>query len=72
MYIVVTAYVLNENDITAGRKAIPIVCVRVGKMEKVIKDLYKRVYKDNGLYAYPKIAKISYAVWGRSILPEWS
>ena len=30
--------------------------VRVGKMVKATKDSYKRVYKDDGSYHYPKIA----------------
>ena len=34
MYIVVTAYVLNNNDIRRGEKVIPIACMRVGRMEK--------------------------------------
>ena len=29
--------------------------VRVGKMVKATKDSYKRVYKDDGSYHYPKI-----------------
>lgn len=57
MYIVVTAYVLNGNDITADGKAIPIACVRVGRMKKATKDSYKRVYKDDRSYTYPKIAE---------------
>ena len=32
MYIVVTAYILNLNNISGGGKAKPIACVRVGKM----------------------------------------
>ena len=56
MYIVVTAYVLRDgNDIRRGGKAIPISLVRVGKMVKAKKDSYKRVYKENGSYHYPKL-----------------
>ena len=41
LYIVATAFVLNNNDITAGGKAIPIACVRVGKKVKATKDSFK-------------------------------
>ena len=54
MYIVVTAYVLNKNDITAGGKAIPIACVRCGQMEKVKKNSYKRVYIDDRTHHHPE------------------
>ena len=57
MYIVVTAFVMNQNNIRGGGKAIPIACVRVGRMEKAKKDSYKRVYRDDGSYHYPKIAE---------------
>ena len=55
LYIVATAFVLNNNDITAGGKAIPIACVRVGKKVKATKDSFKRVYKEDGSFHYPKI-----------------
>ena len=56
MYIVVTAYVpMIDNDITKGGKAIPISCYRCVKMVKQSKDSYKRVYKDDGSFHYPKI-----------------
>ena len=54
MYIVVTAYVLNKNDITAGSKAIPIACVRCGRMVKASKNSFKRVYRDDGTHHYPE------------------
>ena len=55
MYIVVTAFVLNNNDVAGGGTAIPIACVRVGQMKKAEKDSYKRVYRDDGTYHYPCI-----------------
>ena len=55
LYIVVTAYVLNGNDITGGGKAVPISCIRVGAMVKAQKDSYKRVYKPNGKFWYPPL-----------------
>lgn len=57
MYIVCTAFVLNNNDITAGGKAIPISCVRVGSMAAAKKSTYKRVYTEDGNIRYPKIAE---------------
>ena len=56
MYIVVTAYILrDQNDITRGGTAVPISCVRVGKMVRAKKNSYKRVYAPDGSYSYPKI-----------------
>ena len=57
MYIVVTAFVLNENDITKGGRAIPVSCIRVGRMVKAKKDSYRRIYKSNGKFHYPKVAE---------------
>ena len=53
MYVVVTAFLPNNNDITAGGKVIPIACIRVGKMVTAKRDTYKRVYKPDGTYTYP-------------------
>ena len=55
MYIVVTAFVPNENDMTKGGKAIPISCIRCGELKTIEKTTYKRVYRDNGTYHYPHI-----------------
>ena len=56
MYICATAFVLTQdNDITKGGVAVPIAMVRVGKMVQATKDSYKRVYKSDGTYHYPKI-----------------
>ena len=57
MYIVCTAFVLNNNDITAGGKAVPISCVRVGRMAPAKKSTYERVYTEDGNIRYPKIAE---------------
>ena len=56
MYVACTAYVLcNGNNVTAGGKAVPIACVRVGKMVRAKKDSYKRVYNADGTYGYPQV-----------------
>lgn len=55
MYVVVTAFVPNENDMTKGGKAIPIACIRCGKLVTAAKTTYKRVYKPNGKFHYPHI-----------------
>ena len=56
MYIVVTAYVLRDrNDITKGGTAVPVSLIRVGRMVKAKRNTYKRVYKEDGSYTYPKI-----------------
>lgn len=57
MYIVATAYVLHDNNIGHGGTAVPLACVRVGKMVKAQKDTYKRVYAEDGTFTYPKIAE---------------
>lgn len=55
MYICMTAFVLeNGNDIRKGGVAVPISMVRVGKMMEATKDSYKRVYRPDGTYHYPK------------------
>ena len=55
MYVVVTAFVPIDNDITKGGKTIPIACVRVGRNVFAQKDSYKRVYRDDGTYHYPPL-----------------
>ena len=55
MYIVVTAYVPIDNDITKGGQAIPVACVRAGRDISAKKDSYKRVYRGDGSYHYPKV-----------------
>ena len=55
MYAVFTAFALNENDITKGGTPIMVDCVRIGKELPAKKDTYKRVYKENGTYHYPKL-----------------
>ena len=56
MYIVVTAFILNNNDITKGRRAVPVSCIRLGRMVKAKQDSYRRVYKEDGSFHYPHIA----------------
>ena len=53
MYITVTAYALNENDISKGGTAIPISLLRVGKDGEYKKDTYHRQYDNNGRYTMP-------------------
>ena len=55
LYVVVTAFVPNENNMTKGGKAIPICCIRCGDLKTAKKTTYKRVYKKNGKFHYPKI-----------------
>ena len=55
MYIVCTAYVLNDNNgIRKGGIVVPIALVRVGYHIQASKDSYKREYKEDGNYHYPK------------------
>ena len=56
MYIVVTVFVLNSNDVTKGGRAIPVGCIRMGKMVKAARDSYRRQYKGDGTFHYPNIA----------------
>ena len=55
MYIVISGFLMHNNDITAGGEAFPISLTRVGKMVKASKNSYRRVYKNDGTYHYPKI-----------------
>lgn len=55
MYVVATAFVLNNNDIQQGGVCVPISCIRVGKMIPAMKDSYKRVYNNDGSYGFPKL-----------------
>ena len=56
MYIVVIAFVLNDNDIEKGETAIPMCCVTVVKMVNASRDSYSRVYNNNGSsFTYPKV-----------------
>jgi len=45
----------SHNDIEKGGVACKISLTRAGRMVKAQKDSYKRVYRDNGTYYYPKI-----------------
>ena len=56
MYIVVTAFILNKNDITKGGREVPVSCIRVGRMVKAKQESYRRVYKEDGTFHYPRIA----------------
>ena len=56
MYIVMTGYQLNNNDIIKGGKAFPVSLVRIGRQVKATKDSYRQVYTDNVTYHYSKIA----------------
>ncbi len=55
MYIVVTAYVPFNNDITKGGIAVPVACIRAGRMIRAQKNTYKRVYAADGTYTMPAI-----------------
>ena len=73
MYIVVTAFMLNDNDIEKGGMAIPICCVRVGKMVKASRDSYSRVYNDGGSsFTYPKVQENLLREKERSISKGWN
>ena len=55
MYIAMTGFRLNHNDITKGEQAYQVLLVRVGTMVKATKDSFKRVYKKDGGFHYPTI-----------------
>ena len=55
MFVVVTAYVLKGNDITGGGTAVPISCIRVGRVRPARKSTFKRVVDDDGKITYPQI-----------------
>ena len=55
MVIASTAFLPFGNDMMKGGEARKVSCVRVGAMRPASKDTYKRVYKPNGGFHYPKI-----------------
>ena len=55
MYVVVTAFVPNDNDFAKGSIIVPVACVRVGKMVKAKKDSFERVYALDGTWTNPQI-----------------
>jgi hypothetical protein len=54
MVICSTAILPNNNDISSGGLSFKLSCERVGRLLPAQKDSYKRVYDENGLFAYPK------------------
>ena len=57
MGIASTAFAPEGNDITKGGRAFLVSLVRVGRMVEAPRDTYKRVYREDGTYHYPKIAR---------------
>ena len=55
MYTAMTDFILNHNDIKKGVQAYSVLLVRVGRMIKATKDLFKRVYKNDRTYNYSTI-----------------
>ena len=73
MYICAKAFVLTQNnDITRGGVAVPISMIRVGKMTATKRDTYKRVYRTNGTYHYPKIQANKLRSKGDMYLSHWN
>ncbi len=54
MVIVSFAFLPHNNDMAAGGVAKRVTCERIGRMAPAKKDTYKRVYKEDGSYHYPK------------------
>ncbi len=57
MGIASTAYAPNGNDFSKGGTSFLVNLVRVGRMMAAARDTYKRVYRDDGTYHYPRIAE---------------
>ena len=55
MCIVINIYELIENDITNDGRVFPVAIIRASKTVKADKDKFKRVYRDDGTYYYPRI-----------------
>ena len=55
MGIASTGFIPTNNDITKGGVAHLVSLTRVGKSEKAVRNTYKRVYKPDGTYHYPKV-----------------
>jgi hypothetical protein len=56
MVIASTAFEPRNNDVEKGGRAHKVSFTRVGAWTKAQKDSYKRIYRDDGSYHYPKIA----------------
>ena len=55
MGIASTGFIPTNNDITKGGVAHLVSLTCVGKSEKAVRNTYKRVYKPDGTYHYPKV-----------------
>ena len=55
MGIASTGFIPTNNDITKGGVAHLVSLTHVGKSEKAVRNTYKRVYKPDGTYHYPKV-----------------
>ena len=55
MGIASTGFIPTNNDITKGGVAHLVSLTHVGKNEKAVRNTYKRVYKPDGTYHYPKV-----------------
>jgi hypothetical protein len=54
MCLVTTAFAPHNNNFERGGRAYKVDCVRIGGMVKAKKDSYRRVYRNDGTYHYPK------------------
>ena len=46
---------MRYNDITNSGRDFPVAIIRVSKMVKLDKDVFKRLYRDDGTYYCPRI-----------------
>eukprot|EP00978_Attheya_sp_CCMP212_P040236 scaffold217526_cov46-Attheya_sp.AAC.1 len=54
MCLVTTAFAPHNNNFQTGGRSYKADCVRIGGMVKAKKDSYRRVYRNDGTYHYPR------------------
>ena len=71
LLICVMAIVPHDNDLRKGGRTYKLSMARCGGMVTAKKDTYKRVYKNDGSYHYPKIPENRLRVAGQKYFENW-
>jgi hypothetical protein len=71
MCLVTTAFAPHNNNFETGGRAYKVDCVRIGGMVKAKKDSYRRVYRNDGTYHYPKIPENILRREGEKYFESW-
>ena len=71
LLICAMAIVPRDNDLRKGGRTHKLSMARCGGMVEATKDTYKRVYRENGTYHYPKIPENRRRVAGEKYFESW-